>query len=200
MKRIIFMLLTVVMLMGGTISAFVMEYPSDLPELPSNHDSHILIYGSGNSKYLLIFEFEESTHMNAITFYDQDMGDDTSRFVIRNGVSVKYYFYSLNNNVWKHEQTTTFDANRHVITSAKNLEYIYSTLNVYDEDTNKMVFLATPVPLAEEIRILTEETMAEETMPELTQTIMTIVLCGVGCLALLILLPVLKKVYSRFLG
>lgn len=78
-----------------------------------------------------------------------------------------------------------------------NRDVPYATLN-YDTNsldyTGEFFFTLTPPLVVEVGKALTQFQI------QTIQTIMIIVLCGVGCLALLISLPILKKVYYRFLN
>ena len=79
----------------------------------------------------------------------------------------------------------------------------WSAYNLYDHNgalylTGDNGFFPVP-PLAEQIQGVTLETLEGQTIPEVTGTMKTLALCGVGCLALLTSLVLLSRKFWTFL-
>lgn len=75
-----------------------------------------------------------------------------------------------------------------------------STVDIYDSNGD-LFFQVPPVPVPELGEVVADLTAVQgETLAATTGGVMkTLTLCGVGCLALVVSLPVLKKVLFRFL-
>lgn len=198
MKRFLFVLMTAVMLIGGTISAYAAEYPENLPALPSH----------ANGEYLVV-NIRETYELYVTATNDANK----TRFSFKDGMvyvtdnTQDYLFNLYQYNVGDSLDWDFYDGGS--MKKAGELYYkmvnpdatiVYSTLDVYDYETGEVVFQGPPRPLAEEIRKLTAETLEAETMPELSKTVLVVVLCGVGCLALVTSLVLLRKILPRFLG
>lgn len=199
MKRFLFILLAAVMIMGSTATAFAMDYPSDLPPIPEEYAEDLYIIYKFGDKTLLDIAFTDDHDNTYNVMYKPD--SNLFRITGTNGFGLR--MYELINGEWVFQSASAYYSTAKANRNLKENDigyFIYSTHNIYLWETDELVFPLPPVPLAEEIRELTEETLTVETMPELTETVLVVVLCGVGCLALAISLPLLKKVLSRFLA
>ncbi len=184
MKRFLFILMTAVMLTGTTLTAFAMEYPSNLPSLPqTEQEIHVVLEQVGGNYVFYALEGDN------FTYY---LNNGTPS-LWANG-SLHFYWYKLTDGQWVSQGRTGNPSGGNFGGFEK---IVYSNIDILDKDGN-VVFPLPPDPLAEEIMKLTGATMETETLPELNQTMLVVVLCGVGCLALLISLPLLSKTLRIF--
>lgn len=189
MKRFFIILMCALMLTSGTISAFAMEYPSNLPELPENNgsDSYV-VYEYHKGVGLLIIDGSDKSG-----YHVEYKGDN--RLYVTVDHDWYLHWYHLEDNEWVFETTYNETANRIVDFGMGTFySFLYSDIDIYDEEGE----LFFPLPLAEEIRGVAEETLTAE-IPELNKMVLVVVLCGVGCLALVTSLVLFRKVLPNFL-
>lgn len=80
-----------------------------------------------------------------------------------------------------------------------DIEPLYSSIDIKDVYSSEVVYYATPdfftppVPMAEQIQGVATETLQAETLPAVAGTMTTLTLCGVGLMALLVVLSLFGK-------
>lgn len=85
------------------------------------------------------------------------------------------------------------------VSAGWNHDVVYSTHDIISEMTEDVYFSSTPdffnppPPLAEVIQGVAEETIQEKTLPEMAGTMRILALCGVGLIALLVVLKLFGK-------
>ena len=168
---------------------------SELPQYPNYHYILMKESGSSNPYNLYVFPFnmdgEDYAGLSHRIFIETDQNGNKS-FHVR-GLNSAYfkvftiYFYDGVPDV--HE--TTYPTTKDYRVNFSDKEILQGTVNVYNGETSDEIFFQrTPLTLEE---VLAEETQA--TASKIIKTMKTLVLCGVGCLALLISLVVLYKVF-----
>lgn len=113
----------------------------------------------------------------------------TDNVVLPSGVAWGLYRY--NNNIWT--KYAGEDASASEVTWGNVI--IWSNYDVYNYDTGELYVEADSnfFPLAVRVQKMTEKTLTETTVPQMGGAVKVLVVCGVGLLALLILLPLFGK-------
>lgn len=182
---------------GGVVSAHAMDYPTNLPDLPAVTNGHYVVLSKNGETKLVTLQFSNESDISTIELKHLRDGDAYT-FFVRGKARMNVYTLT-SSNTWNHY--IEHDAN--IMSSGVNvfyqgqIEYIYSTLDILD-DTGDVVFPLPPAPLYQVVGEIAEEATVKEAV-NLVEVMMVLTIAAVSCLALLISLPLLKKVLSRFL-
>lgn len=209
MKR--FLILTMA-LMLCLISIVPVSYAS---EIPSDYMTQVesyagdnyygyMLYSRGDRTYLTVFrdthayhtkknaEFELIKKGTNINIYLKDTTGEQLLF------SAKDYYYNDTTGQWATNSTTTDQYNHFALHNETQGSVMYESMyTIYNEDGT--IFFQQPP--AELYQIIQEVTKGEMSVTEkiIQGQMKTIVLCGIGCLALLISLVLLVRTLRRYL-
>lgn len=183
---------------GGVVSAHAMDYPTNLPDLPTVTNGHYVVLSDNGVTTLVTLQFSNESDISTIELKHVRDGGAYSFFAKGNARANVYTLTS--NNTWNHnaEYNTTKMSDGVYVIYRSEIEYIYSTHDILDFDTGDVVFPLPPAPLYQIVGEIAEETTVKEAV-NLVKVMMVLTITAVSCLALLISLPLLKKVLSRFL-
>lgn len=195
MKRFIIILLMCLTVCGTTTAlASTVEEDGLPPYTTQSENSKIIIYKTATDT-AIIDVYDYFSDVEAIVDTD-DSGKYTALY-FNVGSTYKYKIAVLNGNQWEVGNVNSHSSGKTLILTGQ-FQVLYSDINGYT-NSGELVFPQPPIPLAEEIRGIAEKVLTVETMPKLNKTVLQVVLCGVGCLALLISLPLLRKTLGIFL-
>lgn len=167
-------------------------WPSNMPAPPTGFDS--------NSQYILMTKGDGYTYLYAFTPYDASpvsewntIGSVHNSMQLKmydasgNGVNVKRLTYRLSDDgEWYQHDSQSVDST--LFGDFEEIDMIYSTLSFYKEDGT----LFFPLPLWAEVEKVTQGEMMT-TLAETLGTMKILMVCGVGCLALLVVLSLFGK-------
>lgn len=163
--------------------------PFSYPSLPvvegQNQQSVIVMQPSGMYYYLVLYS---DTPFAAI---GSRSASENANYVVSSSISVNYQVFTCSDG-----ETWVKNAEGENITFGVgyNVTVVKSSFDWRDSAGN----LFFPVPLWMELDRVTQGEMPA-TMEAIVRTMLTLLLCGVGCLAFLISLKLLPKVLYRFL-
>lgn len=167
-------------------------WPSEYPSMPVGADA--------NSQYILMTKDDGYTYLYIFTPYEASpvsewntVGSVHDSMQLKmydadgNGVNVKRLTYRLGDNGdWYQHDSQSVDTT--LFGAFDEIDMVYSTLSFYKEDGT----LFFPLPLWEEMEQVTQGEMMGLTT-EVVGTMKVLALCGVGCLALLVVLKLFGK-------
>lgn len=167
-------------------------WPSNMPAPPTSFDS--------NSQYILMTKDDGYTYLYVFTPYDASpvsewntIGSVHNSMQLKmfdasgNGVNVKRLTYRLSDDgEWYQHDSQSVDST--LFGDFEEIDMIYSTLSFYKEDGT----LFFPLPLWAEVEKVTQGEMMTA-LAETLGTMKTLMVCGVGCLALLVVLSLYGK-------
>lgn len=191
MKKFLMIFLTVCMVVSCMIVPSFAFSPDDYTiigdlNLPADGMDYIISYNSDYDEFFLISWIPA----DGFTIYY----DSSDSFIKLHEMS-SFYMDWYGKNGWAEGGTLQSKDVHHLVVSS--IQYpVYSTVNILDSDGE--LFFPPAVPLAEVV----EELTMEQSMAVQNQTVgvmKILVPCGVGCLALLMALPTLRKGFLRFL-
>lgn len=161
-------------------------YPSYLPKLPEDVGfegwNHIIMKNDDSySLYSYVADKDNSYYVWGNSNNDDVILESTASYATGNK-------YDLVDGQWKYKGILAGD-----YTIGKQSDIVWSSLAVYDENGNYFF----PLALWAQILKTSQGALKMET-PKTTQTMKILIVCGVGCLALLIGLPLLLKVFRKF--
>lgn len=179
----------------------------ELPDVPTDsglpYREYILTsfveISSGETKYILRV-FEDQQPLNISHKYITSSSEVATYNNSENTISMRYYQLKSSGWYFNSSLSKTIDAGgRDAITLKtntynKNFKIEASTLDIFVGDTSELFFQAPPSGLA----VVIARAM-EGLMMKVLAAMRIIVLCGIGCLALLIGYHLLAKVLSRYL-
>lgn len=181
MKRILTLFAVVALVVAMAVPAFADEYV-----VPSVKD----VWDSETYPYAVVGRNDSGQiWLTMCTSAFKDVEGE----VVANGAYKTYMVGS--NNTWVAQSTSNGDVFAGL---SENLLYSTHDINVRGMVGN-LSFPATPdffnppPPLSEVIQGVTEETLQEKTLPEVNGTMNTLLLCGVGLIALLVVLKLFGK-------
>lgn len=123
-------------------------------------------------------------------------------FVVQNDTSsgfIQEYKYEKSTDRWYKLSSHSGGTEKHYTLYSDTITFLRADVDVLDDNGNVFFPPASPTTELEvAVREMTVETLGTE-IPKLSPTVLTLVLCGVGCLALLIGLKILPKVLYKFL-
>ena len=174
----------------------------ELPATPANSSTFTkyFIYYDYNNKQFYVYYFHsggvvyfDTTTGNLVLEKNKDRPSHISYYYNPTSTSFSWVSNSSNQNVTA--TFTHFNVDNEPTTNGKMI--LASNVDMtFDKDESKPFF---PRPLLEENPTLTQILkMTPEVATEIIAKMRTILLCGVGCLALLISLPLLLRAFSRF--
>lgn len=173
------------------VSAATVSYV-DPPEV-EGYDLIIVYKEYNDGRYTAVYVTEGMFTEFDTAFYNEDVG--RWEFFIRADTGARYMTKRLmDNGTWGDNGTT--NAMQKAYPGSVD-DMVYAIETIYDWETGEPFF---PLPLWWTTQLTSLETLQGETIPQTMRTISILVLCGVGCLALLIGCPLLLKVLRRFLG
>ena len=157
-------------------------YPSTLPFPPSDYESYTILVDDGVT-YLYMVNGEEPR----ITISDvNSSGKRTLTFTMDGAYpQTNIQRYQLINGGWAYDSVNSLRSFTFV---ADTLNFVYSTVDIYDTTGNRFF----PLPLWEMMGQVTQGEMTG-LQTETAGTMRILVLCGVGCLALLVVLSLFGK-------
>lgn len=151
-------------------------YPSHLPQLPSDDGYWRVVYQKDGETYLV-------SELNAYgSFYGKD---DLSLWHNKQATT-----YVLLDNEWDYYKSSTVASYVCDMT-----DIVWSSQDIYFENGE----LFFPLPLWAQVLGVTEREMERETVPTMTNSAVSLVVCGIGCLVLLISLVLLVRVLRKYL-
>lgn len=161
------------------------DFPSGYPAVPS--------VGLPNARYYLYRVI--SSDRIYIVVYPSTV-TPTYDSTVQNGqlyFSESYGNYALTNNEW----VLSSDDTPYSIggNNSQTVENLYSSVQIYDEKGERFF----PIPLWQEMEKVTEGEMTEQ-QTKIIQTMALLTACGIGSMALLISLILLRKKSLLFLG
>ena len=205
MKKVFSILTIFLMLFAMSISAFAIEIPETLPNFPyagngiknthdvviystdRNPDGEILLYrlqGIVNECYFTVTPYND----NYVTYSGTGTGN----------VQFKTYKLYIANNTWVQVGSTGQFTSPTAVSFNVRIDggTLYTNHKITDSTGNTFFPLPTGLS-AERIMALAKTALATE-KAQLNQTVLILVLCGVGCLTLLISSVLLVKVFRRY--
>ena len=187
MKKFLSLLMTILVMCSLAVTAFASS-SADLPSVDDKWDKDnypyaFMYYVPSGGEYNVFFSATKPYIENGQVKIDK-VGDSQYTYV--------RYVYTASNPTlgWRYSDMSTNGFTVHI----SDFPVIESSVDLYDGNT---LYLKAdgdffPYPLAEQILAVTSGAM-EETMPELGGTMTTLMVCGVGCLALLVVLKLFGK-------
>lgn len=168
---------------------------TNYPEKPNIDGDYKYVYFDTGEPYFVVFRSSDNDFSDLKLYYEKDNNHES--FIAKDLSSSGKFTYSkyfYRNNQWNVESVNS--------TLGSALFYykslIETSVNIYTALDSDEVFFSVPLPPP-----LTVEMMVAEEAPKMGERIIQvmkiILLCGVGCLALLMALPILVKVLRRFL-
>lgn len=202
MKKILTISSLVLIILFSTFSnCFAAANYTDVTSLINKRYYAYVVFTLMNGDYTVrVIESDTKDVIDSVTFYRTR---STKMLMFKTGshaVNVNQYIFR--NGAWELTSTTYIEAN-----TQKQLESLtYSTFYESTKDVlysdNGEVFFQLTLPekglLETTLEMITTET--PEVGTKVVAQMRTILLCGVGCLALLITLPLLVRVLRRYLG
>lgn len=129
-------------------------------------------------------------------YYNEAVGRYEIRAYRDSDTTVEWYEMSLmDTGKWGSNGSTHVDSK--VIYPAAPSDMKYSIATIYYYGSDEPFF---PTPLWKMTEKTFQAVLQGETIPQLTTTMWTLLLCGVGLIASLVVLPLFGKVLRRFLG
>ena len=173
------------------VPAFAVDVPLDgYPTFKSGYDDgSVLIYKTGDT--LFGYSFDHNVNSVIINYSGELVASCTPK------TNFKFSLYrldagdinwSLINHFSESNSTTTMRVGN----------VVYSDLDIYNSDGD-LFFPPPPKPLSVTALGVAQEILEVDTVPTIQQVLLILALCGVGCLVLLISLPLLKRVFRIFL-
>ena len=160
-------------------------WPADLPKPPAYYDTFTVFTEKDNTWLYMV----DGDPYAFITLSDPKNNVYTLTFTIAgNYPQVNIQRYRLINGEWAYDSATSL---RTFYADVETFDVKYSTINVMKADGTTFF----PGPLWE---VAIPEGL--EGLKEIQKTMVSLALCGIGCIALLVLLILLKKRFWVFLG
>lgn len=187
----------------GSVFAATPDMPEEMPALGwqviTDYDYIVHTRENGNVFMEVLITITSDINLDNARFYTNAEG----YLVYYADVKYTKHTFQLVNGKWQDLNSPhTYKYGGDYVFGDPNTAYSqvhYSTVDVYlAKESDSIFFPATPIGST----ITLEQVIAQETPlmgAKIIQAMMTILLCGVGCLALLIGLPILLKVFYRFL-
>jgi len=189
MKKFLMIFLMVCMVVSSTaVSAFATTSYPPLPNVSEDFDGWYLVVK--NTLYDKVFCWVGGGSNLTFTVDDNDI-------LTGYGTKIGYTQYELVDGKWGVLSQVASNSSSINLGNVTNYDIYVCTHDIYNED-GTLFFPEVPLTLTETV----EELTAEQTMRVQNQTVgvmKILVPCGVGCLALLMALPVLRKGFLRFL-
>lgn len=110
---------------------------------------------------------------------------------------IKYYEYDYANDMWRCLESHLGGTTTHRMINGENIHFVSADTDVIDYYRGDVFFLATPQVTGGPLEVAIK-TALNQWIQKVGKLITVCLLCGVGCLACLISLPILKKVFYRF--
>lgn len=207
MKKIICFMFVFMLCFSFMTVSFASDVPSDVPDFSNlvsdfeqyNHE-FIISRDEGHWDYILYYVYETIGMDQQGYYFDVKVNPNSyATITLTNGIDnakFNYRAWYYKNGQWNSWKSSSSSGAQTSFVTDINTP-LYSTLTLYSE--NGDVFFQTPPATLEGA---VAQMVAEEmtTFPEMmAQKMRTLVLCGVGCLALLISLVLLVKVLRRYL-
>lgn len=193
MKRFFYITMAFMLCFLSFIPVSYAELPSNLPPLEMTSDiDYRVYYKYGEYNYIIDFQSNGSFDLDAV--YD---GDEIVTFSVSNNEYAVYYIlrtYSFNTKRWDTNGTIQLYPEQPKRLAIDSL--LDSTITIYNED-GTIFFQPPPTKPHQILAEVTKEEMVKA-QSNLVGTMRTLALCGVGLIALLMVLPLFGKVFRIF--
>lgn len=159
-------------------SSEVAPYPSYLPPFDTGYWNVVYTYGSDTYLVSMVTDSPNGR------FYGEN---ETNKLFV--GYS-NFIIYKLNGEEW--ERLNYINTISELCTLS---DVVWSSKDIYYENGE----LFFPLPLWAQVLKVTEREVEVETVPTMTNSAVSLAVCGIGCLALLISLVLLVRVLRKYL-
>lgn len=204
MKNKIFLLAFVFCLMF-TSMAFAVEYPSNLPPVPTEFsaqgtsfttEDYFIFTNKDNNTFVVLLNNSSKAEGNFTNTINSS--NNNIQVTHSSGNNFAYALIRYKDGAWGTTIQVSSGSASTEPTQKWSSTFLYSTFDLKDE--NGEVFFTAPVkgepPLHQTIQKVTEEGLATEL--NLAGTIRILVLCGVGLIASLMALNLFWKVFNHY--
>lgn len=209
MKRIFTIVMTAALMVALAIPTFAAElnnFPDEYPDPPTNNYDTVIINGYDGKTYLVqMFRYDNGNDYPLSPSNKIELVADTSQVYsidlyvkVTDDNDYRCLKYYLSNDKWVHQDTIipvkddALHYKNEIARGTKTSPFVYSTMDI--NDTNNELVFPLPPSIAQ---ILTEEVPNLVVSP-MMKTLSILVPFGVGLMALLICLPILRKVFYQF--
>lgn len=201
MKKISIILSLAALLIFSSISNCfaATTYPSIKSVIDTDYYAYTIYTLYNGEITARVVKSNDKSVIDGVYFIYQDKtAKDLGKISIYSINDITVYQYVLRDGVWASNSTTTITSNTGAVFEDIRNATIYESSKdiVYDTDWANPFFPQTLPLLVTTMEMIAVETPKAGT--EVLATMRTILLCGVGCLALLIALPLFSKVFLRY--
>lgn len=205
MKKVFSILTIFLMLFAMTIPAFAMEIPETLPKFPNagtgiknTHD--VVIYSTDRNPDGEIFLYRLQGILHECYFTVTPYNENYVTYTGTGTGNVQFKSYKLDtvNNTWVQVGNMATYSSPSAVSFNVKIDggTLYTNHNITDSSGG--TFFPLPTGLSAEMVMALAKTALATERVQLNQTVLTLVLCGVGCLTLLISSVLLVKVFRRY--
>lgn len=206
MKRIfIFAFILAISITTLSINAAAETLPELFPYEEEHYKDIVLVDPDGN--YVLYTIYSVSYQGTSVDGYNVNIytnpSGETFLEIDRKGLNstsdnykYTYRVYRIEDGMWVRQSEGNQISVTQTVQFGPFTDIVYSDLDIYKDGT--IFFPLPPKPLYQTVTEVGAQTLQSTAVPEVASTMMILTLCGVGLLALLMVLPLLGKIFSSY--